>query len=110
MECAFFLSTLLMMTGKQRRALRALAHSLKPLLQLGKHGLSDQFLEQLNTALLQHELIKLKVLENAPNTPRESAKILEKQPALEIIRVIGRTIVLYRPHPEDPQIILPSSD
>ena len=98
------------MTGKQRRALRALAHSLKPLLQLGKDGLSDQFLEQLNTALLQHELIKLKVLENAPNTPRESAKILEEQPALEIIQVIGHTIVLYRPHPEDPQIILPSSD
>ena len=105
----FFSLNSLMMTGKQRRALRALAHSLKPLLQLGKHGLSDQFLEQLNTALLRHELIKLKVLENAPNTPRESAKILEEQ-ALEIIQVIGRTIVLYRPHPEDPQIILPSSD
>ena len=100
----------LMMTGKQRRALRALAHSLKPLLQLGKNRLSDQFLEQLNTALLQHELIKLKVLENAPNTPRESAKILEAQPELDVIQVIGRTIVLYRPHPEDPQIILPSSD
>ena len=71
------------MTGKQRRALRALAHSLKPLLQLGKHGLSDQFLEQLDTALLQHELIKLKVLENAPNTPQESGKILETQPELD---------------------------
>jgi RNA-binding protein len=100
----------LMMTGKQRRTLCALAHSLKPLLQLGKHGLSDQFLEQLNTALLQHELIKLKVLENAPSTPRECAKILEQQPALEVIQVIGRTVILYRPHPEDPQIILPSSD
>ena len=106
----FFSLNSLMMTGKQRRALRALAHSLKPLLQLGKNGLSDQFLEQLNTALLQHELIKLKVLENAPNTPRESAKILEAQPELDVIQVIGRTIVLYRPHPEDPQIILPSSD
>ena len=100
----------LMMTGKQRRALRSLAHSLKPLLQLGKNGLSDQFLDQLNTALLQHELIKLKVLENAPNTPRECAKILEEQPALEVIQTIGRTIILYRPHPEDPQIIPPSSD
>ena len=106
----FFSLNSLMMTGKQRRALRALAHSLKPLLQLGKHGLSDQFLEQLNTALLQHELIKLKVLENAPNTPQESAKILEAQLELDVIQVIGRTIVLYRPHPEDPQIILPSSD
>ena len=99
-----------MMTGKQRRALRALAHSLKPLLQLGKHGPSDQFLEQLDTALLQHELIKLKVLENAPNTPQESAKILEAQPELDVIQVIGHTIVLYRPHPEDPKITLPSSD
>ena len=98
------------MTGKQRRALRALAHSLKPLFQLGKNGLSDQFLDQLNTTLLQHELIKLKVLENAPNTPRECAKILEEQPALEVIQTIGRTIILYRPHPEDPKIIPPSSD
>ena len=98
------------MTGKQRRALRALAHSLKPLLQLGKNGLSDQFLDQLNTALLQHELIKLKVLENAPNTPRECAKILKEQPALKVIQAIGRTIILYRPHPEDPQIIPSSSD
>ena len=66
--------------------------------------------DRLDTALLRHELIKLKVLENAPNTPQESAKILETQPELDVIQVIGRTIVLYRPHPEDPQIILPSSD
>ena len=51
-----------------------------------------------------------KVLENAPNTPRECAKILEEQPALEVIQTIGRTIILYRPHPEDPKIIPPSSD
>ena len=65
---------------------------------------------RLSYKLFLPHLIKLKVLENAPNTPRESAEILEEQPALEIIQVIGRTIVLYRPHPEDPQIILPSSD
>lgn len=98
------------MTGKQRRALRALAHPLKPMLQLGKQGLSESFLQQLDSALLQHELIKLKVLENAPTSPRESSAVLAEQLDLEVIQVIGRTLILYRPHPENPQIILPAQD
>lgn len=55
------------MTGKQKKYLRALAHPLKPLANLGKHGLSPENKREIETLLLDHELIKLKVLDSCPD-------------------------------------------
>ena len=59
------------MNGKQKRHLRTMAHTLKPVVNLGKHGLSSETKTEINSQLLEHELIKLKVLDSCPITKKE---------------------------------------
>lgn len=96
------------LTSKQRAHLRSLAHHLSPIAQVGTAGVTPAALQNLREAFNTRELLKVKVLENAPEGPRETADALVA--ALEDVHVaqtIGRTIVLYRPHPDDPEIVLP---
>lgn len=89
------------MTGKERAEWRAKANSLTPLFQLGKGGITDAFLDQVNGALNTRELIKFKVLlETSPITPREAADEVAAKTSAEVIQVIGGVIVLYRFNPE----------
>lgn len=89
------------MTGKERAVYRAKANSLEPIFQLGKGGITDAFIQQIDGALNTRELIKLKVLlETSPVTPREAADDIAKRTNAEVIQVIGGVIVLYRPNPE----------
>lgn len=89
------------MTGKERAGWRAKANSLEPLFQLGKGGISDAFIEQVEGALNTRELIKFKVLlETSPVTPREAANEVAERTGADVIQVIGGVIVLYRFNPE----------
>lgn len=89
------------MTGKERAEWRAKANSLDPLFQLGKGGISDAFIEQVEGALNTRELIKLKVLlETSPITAREAADEIAAKTGADVIQVIGGVIVLYRFNPE----------
>lgn len=89
------------MTGKERAEYRAKANSLEPIFQLGKGGITDAFIQQVDGALNTRELIKFKVLlETSPVTPREAADDIAKRTNAEVIQVIGGVIVLYRPNPE----------
>lgn len=89
------------MTGKERAEWRGKANSLEPLFQLGKGGISDAFIEQVDGALNTRELIKFKVLlETSPITPREAADEVAAKTNAEVIQVIGGVIVLYRLNPE----------
>lgn len=89
------------MTGKERAEWRAKANSLEPLFQLGKGGISDAFIEQVNGALNTRELIKFKVLlETSPLTPREAADEVASKTGADVIQVIGGVIVLYRYNPK----------
>ncbi len=89
------------MTGKERAEWRAKANSLDPLFQLGKGGISDAFIEQVEGALNTRELIKFKVLlETSPITPREAADEVAEKTGADVIQVIGGVIVLYRFNPE----------
>ena len=97
------------MTGKQKRYLRALAHPLKPVVNLGKQGLSQETRREIEVQLLDHELIKLKVLDSCPFTKKECADELSRAKSLEVVQVIGKTLVLYCPHPDEPAIELPST-
>ena len=97
------------MTGKQKRYLRALAHPLKPVVNLGKQGLSQETRREIEVQLLDHELIKLKVLDSYPFTKKECADELSRTKSLEVVQVIGKTLVLYCPHPDEPEIELPST-
>ena len=95
------------MTGKQKRYLRALAHPLKPVVNLGKQGLSRETRREIEAQLLEHELIKLRVLDNCPLTKKECADELFRAKGFEVVQVIGKTLVLYCPHSDEPEIELP---
>ena len=82
------------MTGKQKRYLRSLAHSLKPVVQIGKQGLSRETLVQIEKQLDDHELIKVRVLEASPQDHRECNQALEKNESFEVVQLIGKTLVL----------------
>lgn len=97
------------LTSRQRAHLRSLAHPLKPILQIGREGVTPEALGSLLEAFQNRELLKVKVLESAPLDARRAADALEEgTPGARVVQVIGRTVVLYRRHPEKPAIRLPS--
>ena len=96
-----------MLTGKQRRHLRALAHSLDPLVQVGKGGLDDGLVAAVDRALADHELVKVKVGESAGLDRHEVASTLAEKTKSELAQVIGNIVLLYRADPEKPKIVLP---
>jgi RNA-binding protein len=96
------------LTAKQRAYLRGLAHDLKPLLHVGKEGVTPEAVVALEQALAHREIVKVRVLETAPAGPAESARELAAGVAgSHVVQVIGRVAVLFRPHPERPAIRLP---
>jgi len=96
-----------MLTGKQRRHLRALAHDMKPIVQVGKGGIDGGLIGAVDQALTDHELVKVKVGESAGLDRHEAAENLATATKSEIAQVLGNIVLLYRPDPEDPQIKLP---
>ncbi len=84
------------LTSKQRAQLRGLANGIDTILMVGKEGIGDNLIEQANGALEVRELIKGKVLETAPMTPREVADALAPVTRSEVVQVIGTKFVLYR--------------
>ena len=89
------------MTGKERAKFRAAANGLEPVFQIGKGGVSDAVIAQVDAALEARELIKVKaLLETSPQKPKEMAQILSERTGAEVIQVIGGVIVLYRENPE----------
>jgi RNA-binding protein len=95
------------LNGKQRRHLRGLGHALEPVVQVGKEGVSDAVTEACSVALERHELIKVKLGQSAPEDRHEAANELAARTDSELVQVLGRAILLYRKHPEDPRIVLP---
>jgi RNA-binding protein len=93
---------------KQRQYLKGLAHSLRPILQIGKAGITDSVLRSIENLFNNRELFKVKVHDAAPENADESGeRISSSLEKVELVQVIGKTIVLYRPHPERPEIKLP---
>ena len=92
------------MTGRQKRHLRSLAHPLKPILNLGKQGLSLETKREIESQLLDHELIKCKVLDSCPLSKKECAEEISTMTEIEVVQIIGKTLILYSAHPEDPKI------
>ena len=99
------------LTSKQRAYLRSLVHSLKPILQIGKEGVTDEVASSVEGAFQNRELLKVKVLESAPLDAREAAgELSARVSGAHVVQVIGRTVALYRRHRENPEIRLPSGD
>ena len=90
------------MTSKERAQLRAQANTLEPIIQVGKEGVSDNLITQIDDALDARELIKIRVhLETSPTKPKELAGELAEALGADVVQVIGGIIVLYREADED---------
>lgn len=98
-----------MLTGKQKRHLRALGHKLKPLILIGKKEIEDALVTETSTALDRHELIKVKLLESCMLDRNEASDMLSTACNADIAQILGKTFLLYRPA-ETPVIMLPKSD
>ncbi len=95
-----------MLTGKQKSYLRSLAQTENAIFQIGKDGISDNLIGQVNNALKARELIKISVLKTAPGDMKEIAFDLARLTKSETVQIIGRTIILYR-KAREPRILLP---
>ena len=84
-----------MLTGKQKRELRKMAHHLNPIFQVGKDGVSLNMLEGIEDALIKHELMKVKVLDTCEEDTRVVALKISEYTKAEVVQIIGRTIVFY---------------
>lgn len=95
------------MTTKQRAYLKGLAMKLDPIYQVGKSSVTPELTLGIDEALTARELIKISVLQNCMDGPREIAEVLAERTKSEVVQVIGKKIVLYRESKEKKKIELP---
>ncbi|MCM1089193.1 MAG: ribosome assembly RNA-binding protein YhbY [Muribaculaceae bacterium] len=94
------------MTSKQRAYLKSLASNLNPVFQIGKSSLTPEFTEAINEAFNTKELIKISVLKNCADDPNEIAAMVAERVHAQVVQVIGKKIILYKPDTKNPKIIL----
>lgn len=99
-----------MITTKQRAKLRSLANSYDTILQMGKNGMGDELIKQVNDALAAREMIKLRVLETCELTAKEAAAELSAATQSDVVQVIGSRIVLYKQNPNPKKRIIELDD
>ena len=97
------------MTSKQRAYLTSLSNNLEPLFMLGKSSLTPDFIEAVSEAFNTHELIKLSVLKNCPDDPKELGIMVAERTHSELVQVIGKKFILYKPFKDNPVIVLPKA-
>ena len=95
------------MTSKQRAYLRGLANTIQPIFQIGKSGISDNLIKQLDDALEARELIKISVLETSPNDVKSIGEQISNLTNSIFVQAIGNKITLYRARKKDSRITLP---
>ncbi|MEI0738151.1 ribosome assembly RNA-binding protein YhbY [Paenibacillus sp. JTLBN-2024] len=96
-----------MLTGKQKRYLRSLAHHLEPIFQVGKGGTNEQLVRHINEAIEKRELMKISVLNNCIEDKYDIAAELAESTGSELVQVIGSTIILYKESKDHKTIELP---
>ena len=97
------------LTSKQRAYLKSLAQDLEPVFQIGKSSVSPEVTSAITETFNTHELIKVTVLKNCLDDVKEVAITVSERTRSELVQVIGRKFVLYKPFKDDPKIILPKS-
>ena len=85
-----------MLTSKQRATLRALAHNLDTIFQIGKGGIGEETCTQISNALEARELIKARVLDNSGYTAREAAEVISEAIDCDVVSCVGTKFVLYK--------------
>ncbi|MGM9531146.1 YhbY family RNA-binding protein [Intestinibacter sp.] len=96
-----------MLNSKQRAYLRSLANTMKPITQIGKEGVNERFLEQLDDMLNARELVKINILETAGLDAKETANAICSELRAEFVQAIGFKFTIYRKNIEEPKILFP---
>ncbi len=97
------------MTSKQRAYLKGLAMNLDPVFQIGKGSVSPENIAAISEAFNTRELIKVSILKNCADDPRQIAEMVAERTHSQVVQVIGKKIVLYKPDKDKPKIILPKA-
>lgn len=99
-----------MLTSKQRAYLRGIAAKEDTILQIGKGGIGENTINQVNDALKAREIVKIRVLENSLMTADEAAAQLAERTSSEIVQTIGSKLTLFKRNPRSPVIELPKKE
>ncbi|MGN0389209.1 MAG: ribosome assembly RNA-binding protein YhbY [Wujia sp.] len=95
------------MTSKQRAYLKSLAMNEDTIMNIGKSSLTPEICTAVEEALDKRELVKIGVLKNCIDDPRAIAEAMAERTRSQVVQVIGKKIVLYKPRKKDPKIVLP---
>lgn len=95
------------LTSKQRAHLKGLAMNIDPIFQVGKSSITPEYVEAVREAFNTRELIKISVLKNCLDDPKEIAQVVAERTGSTVVQVIGKKIVLYKPDKDKPKIVLP---
>ena len=98
------------LTSKQRAFLKGLAADLDPVFQIGKSSVSPEVVSAISETFNTHELVKITVLKNCEDDVKEVAITVSERTRSDLVQVIGRKFVLYKPFKDDPKIILPKNE
>ncbi len=97
-------------SGKVRRFLRALGHELEPVVHIGKTGLNQGVRNELEQALIAHELIKVRLLRECPVDRATAGEVLSSNTGSAHIQTLGGVVLLYRALPDEPRIVLSGNE
>ena len=95
------------MNSRQRAYLSGLANTIEPIFQVGKASLTPELIGAVDAAIEKRELIKVSVLKNCADDPKEIASVLAERTRSEVVRVIGKKMIFYRAAKKNPKIRLP---
>lgn len=95
------------MTSKQRAYLKGLANKLDPIFQVGKSSLTPELTQAIGEAFHRNELIKIAVLKNCDDDPHVIAEMVAGRTHSQVVQVIGKKFILYKPDRDKPKILLP---
>ncbi|MCR5665784.1 MAG: ribosome assembly RNA-binding protein YhbY [Eubacterium sp.] len=95
------------LTSKQRAYLKSLSSTMDPVLNIGKASLTPEIITAIEEAFHNRELIKISVLKNCFDDPKQMAQMIAERSNSTVVHVIGKKIVLYKPFKKDPVIVLP---
>lgn len=97
---------MIILSSYQKRTLRALGHHLDPIVLVGHQGVTEAVCSKTRRELEAHELLKVRVIDTAPDDAKATAAALSEQVDAALVQVIGHTFLIYRPNPEEPKIVL----
>jgi RNA-binding protein len=95
------------LTSKQRAYLASMASTMEPIFHIGKASLTPEIVDALDAALEKRELIKVAVLKNCIDDPKEIANVIAERTHAVVVKVIGKKMIIYRKSKKNPKINLP---